>query len=273
MPNKLVVANQKGGVAKTTTSLAFGQFFATHGVRTLIVDTDPQGSVSASLGLHPAHDLHDFIVRQFAFDICRTNVMPNLDILPGSKETTKVDVLLGMQGGNLFTFRSMFAGVENNYDLILFDCAPSISVVQSAALVYTERLLIPVSMEILAVQGALSCLETALNMNEVYKGVDVKPLAMLPVKVDRRLQATRLTFEWLEKFQAKYKVPVLPGIRTDEAVQRASRSRQMLGDFAPRSKAWEDYSTAASELAEILNVQFRESAPTIETQVESEATA
>jgi chromosome partitioning protein len=258
--HKLVVANQKGGVAKTTTVLALAHFFAHRGLRVLIIDTDPQGSITSSLGLHPEHDLYDFIVRQFAFELCKITAGERIDVLGSSKETTKVDLLLGAQGSNLFTFRSMFSPIERDYDLLLFDCAPSISVVQSAALIYAEQLLIPVSMEVLAMQGALSCLETAQNMNEIYKGVNIRTAALLPVKVDRRLQATKLTFEWLTKWESKYQTPVLPGIRTDEAVQRASRHRQMLADYDSRCKALEDYTIAAQRLAEIMNVQLVEPA-------------
>jgi chromosome partitioning protein len=154
----------------------------------------------------------------------------------------------------LFSFRGTFAPVEKDYDVVLFDCAPSISVVQTAALIYAQRLLIPVAMDILAIHGALACLETAQNMNEFYNNTDVRAVALLPVMVDRRLQATKMTLEMLDKIAAKYELEVLPAIRTDQAVQRANRGKSFLADHDPRSKALEDYAAAAGRLAEILHV-------------------
>src|SRR5215471_9074752 len=75
-----------------------------------------------------------------------------------------------------------------------------------------------------------------------------------PVMVDRRLQATKMTLEMLEKIAAKYELEVLPAIRTDQAVQRANRGKSFLADHDPRSKALEDYAAAAGRLAEILHV-------------------
>lgn len=257
MPHKLVIANQKGGVAKTTTTLCLARYFADMNLRVLIVDTDPQGSITLALrGTNKSeHDLHDFIVRQMNFDLCRLNVAARIDVLPSNKETTKVDAILGLNPSQLFSFRGIFAPVESAYDVMLFDCAPSISVVQTAALIYAQRLLIPVAMDILAIHGALACLETAQNMNEFYRDTDVRAVALLPVMVDRRLQATKMTLEMLEKIASKYALEVLPPIRTDQAVQKANRSRLFLADFDPRSKATEDYAAAAGRLAEIMNVE------------------
>ena len=99
-----------------------------------------------------------------------------------------------------------------------------------------------------------ACLETAQNMNEFYNNTDVRAVALLPVMVDRRLQATKMTLEMLDKIAAKYELEVLPGIRTDQAVQRANRGKSFLADHDPRSKALEDYAAAAGRLAEIMNV-------------------
>ena len=273
MPHKLVIANQKGGVGKTTTTLCLARYFAERGLRVLIIDTDPQGSVTLALrGTNRvAHDLHDFIVRQLSFDLCKLTVGERIDVLPSNKETTKVDAILGLNPSQLFSFRGTFTPVEKDYDVLLFDCAPSISVVQTAALIYAQRLLIPVAMDILAIHGALACLETAQNMNDFYNNTDVRAVAVLPVMVDRRLQATKMTLEMLEKIASKYDLEVLPPIRTDQAVQRANRSKSFLGDHDPRSKALEDYAAAAGRLAEIMNVEFPIGATARTEQVAEEA--
>jgi hypothetical protein len=82
------------------------------------------------------------------------------------RAVSRLDAILGLNPSQLFSFRGIFAPVENSYDVLLFDCAPSMRVVQTAALIYAQRLLIPVATDILAIHGALACLETAQNMNE-----------------------------------------------------------------------------------------------------------
>src|ERR1044071_1755553 len=129
MPHKLVIANQKGGVAKTTTTLCLARYLAERGLRVLIIDTDPQGSITLALrGTNRVeHDLHDFIVRQLSFDLCKLNVAERLVVLASSKRTTKGDQMLGVNPNHLISFRGTFAPVEKDYDVMLFDCAPSIS--------------------------------------------------------------------------------------------------------------------------------------------------
>jgi chromosome partitioning protein len=251
-----VVANQKGGVAKTTTVLTLARHFADQGLRVLIVDTDPQGSITLALRGHNKvdHDLHDFIVRQLSFDLCRMEVAERIHVVPSNKETTKVDAILGTSPSQLFSFRAFFGPIEADYDLILFDCAPSISIIQTAALIYAQRLLIPVAMDILGIHGALGCLETAKHVNEFYANTDVRPIGFLPVMIDRRLQATKMTLDMLTKLGEQRRIEVLPGIRTDEAVKRASRHKQFLADLDPQCKALIDYAAAADRVAEILNV-------------------
>ena len=259
MPHRLVVANQKGGVAKSTTTLNLARFFADHGQRVLVVDTDPQGSIAVALNAQPVHYLADFIVRQLDFELCRTSVYNGIDLIASDRETTKIEALLSGGGTNItniFTISTIFQPIERNYDVILFDCAPSITSLQSSALLYAQKMFIPVSMEMLAVYGAGASIQGASMMNAYWRDCDIKVVAFLPVMVDRRLQTTRVTLELLGQLAEQTKAPILSPIRTDQAVHRASRARKFLADHDPKSKALEDYSTAGRELAELLHVQL-----------------
>lgn len=261
MPHRLVVANQKGGVAKSTTTINLARFFADHGLKVLIVDTDPQGSIAVALNAQPKHYLSDFVVRQLDFDLCRTVIHPNLDLLPSDRETTKIEALLSGSGTNItniFTLSTLFQPIERQYDMILFDCSPSITSLQSSALLYAQQMFIPVSMEMLAVYGAGASIQGATMMNAYWRDCSIRVVAFLPVMVDRRLQTTRVTMQLLEQLSQDSKAPILSPIRVDQAVHRASRARKFLADHDPKSKALEDYATAARELAEILHVQLSE---------------
>lgn len=83
------------------------------GLRVLIVDTDPQGSITLALRRtnRVEHDLHDFIVRQLNFDLCKLRVAERIDVLPSNKATPKVDAILGLNPSQLFSFRGTFAPV------------------------------------------------------------------------------------------------------------------------------------------------------------------
>ena len=254
---RLVISNQKGGVAKTTTTLTLARFFAEQGRRVLVVDTDPQGCVGLALGIRSEYFLAHLLVRQHSFDICVQRVLDNLDLLPGSRDTIQAESMLLNAPAREYSFRILFEEIEKSYDVVLVDCAPSINMMQTCALVYAQRILIPVSMDVLAVHGAVACMETSKVMNRIYRDTDIRTVAFLPVMVDRRFQMTTQTMEFLSGYSETHGIPVLPSIRTDQSVARAARSRKFLADYDPKCKAYEDYLAAAQALCGVLNVDSR----------------
>lgn len=154
---RLMIANQRGGVSKTTTTATLARFFSDRGMRVLIVDADPQASMGIVLGVRPRRHLYDFVVHNRAFEECVERISPRIDVLCSNRDTTRVEAtLLTMTGGEL-AFIRLFANVEFLYDVILIDVAPSISLLQACAMLYTKCLLIPVATDILSLQGAVAC--------------------------------------------------------------------------------------------------------------------
>lgn len=257
---RLVVSNQKGGVAKTTTALTFARFFADRGCRVLVIDTDPQGCVAMALGIRPKHHLADFLIGQHVFDICVSTVNERIDVVASNRDTVRAEGwLLTMPARETF-FRQMFSAYDKAYDVVLIDCSPSINMMQTCALVYAQQLIIPVSMDLLSMQGAVACVETAKLMSGIYLNTTVRTVAFLPVMVDRRFQMTQHTMATLQSYSEATGIPILPGIRTDQTVNRAHRARKFLADHDPACKAYQDYLAAAQALAEILDDQLPESA-------------
>jgi chromosome partitioning protein len=150
------------------------------------------------------------------------------------------------------SFSLLFSRVDEPYDIVLIDVAPSITLMQTCAMVYAQRVLIPVSMDTLSLQGAGACLETARMMNELFR-VNVQPVALLPVMVDKRFQHTAVMMKSLEDLSAKFKIPLLAAIRTDVTVSKCGRARQFLADYDPKCKAMEDYQMAGAQLLELLS--------------------
>jgi chromosome partitioning protein len=245
---RLVISNQRGGVAKTTTAVNLARYFADLGSRVLVIDTDPQGSVGSILGLRAEHNLHSFVIKKLAFRECLVSAHPNIDVMCSSRDTVQTEAILMGETARELTFQNLFPTVDRDYDVVLVDVAPSISLLQTCAMLYAQQLVIPVSMDGLSLQGAVASIETAKMLSELFR-TPIRSVAILPVMVDRRYQMTEMVLESLKGLSERYSVPLLTAIRTDASVSKAARQKQFLIDYDPKCKAVEDYATACSELS------------------------
>jgi chromosome partitioning protein len=259
---RLVVSNQRGGVAKTTTSIAAARYFADQGCRVLLVDTDPQGSIASVLRLKPGdRNLFQFLIKGRALRDCIVECRPGLHVLCGNRETMQAEALLMTETAREFTFKTLFSPTEHDYDVVLIDVAPSINLLQTCAMVYARQLLIPVAMDMLSLQGAAASIETATMLTSQIRkllGFDfsIIPVALLPVMVDKRYQITDNVLEGVRDIGARFHVPVLPGIRTDAIVKKAEKAGQFLEDFDPTGKALQDYKVSLQALKELVGDQL-----------------
>ena len=252
---RLVISNQRGGVAKTTTAVNVARYFADQGRKVLIIDTDPQGSVGSILGLRSEHNLHSFVIKKLAFRECLVAAHPNIDVMCSARDTVQTEAILMGETARELTFQNLFPAVDRGYDVVLIDVAPSISLLQTCAMLYARQLLIPVSMDGLSLQGAIASIETARMLSDLFR-TEIKTTALLPVMVDRRYQMTEMVMESLKGMSDRYQVPLLPAIRTDANVTKSSRQKQFLIDYDPRCKALEDYTTACRDLSMLLKDQI-----------------
>ena len=193
---RLVMSNQRGGVAKTTTTHTLARYFADQGLRVLLIDADPQGSLAAVLGLKPRYYLHQFVIQHYPFKDCILEAYPNMHILCSNRETALTEQVLSGMVGREMVFENLFEQVDGDYDAVLIDVAPSISLLQYCALVYARHMLIPVAMDPLSLQGVGANFEVARLLNAAFK-MDVQIVAILPVMLDRRLQMTAVIMESL----------------------------------------------------------------------------
>jgi len=248
---RLVISNQRGGVAKTTTAVCLARCFAERGLKTLLVDTDSQGSVATILGLRPEYALHDFLIKQVALKQCVVPAHPNIDVLCSDRKTQAAEDIITGQMLRELHFEQVFgeSGADRGYDAVVVDVAPSLTLFQTCAMLYTKNVLIPVAMETLSVQGASASISSANELNRLFRrDPGITSVGILPVMVNNRLQMTQTVMNALLDMSGELKVPLLPLIRTDTAVVKAARSRMFLADYDPKSKAKEDYDAAASNL-------------------------
>jgi chromosome partitioning protein len=254
-PIKIVVSNQRGGVAKTTTTLALSRYLADQGKKVLMIDTDPQGSITPLLGLKPTATLYDFLIKNFRFEECLTKAHDRIDVICSSRNTTEAEHHILSQVYREFIFEKVFNPYEDQYDAILVDVAPSISLLQTCAMIFCRQVLIPVAMETLSLQGCSASINAASVLNTQFRdgSVSVKTIGILPVMVNPRLQMTELVMQALKQLSEAHNVPILPSIRQDVEVVKAAKMKKFLADHAPASRALGDYQDAMKRLLEYLD--------------------
>lgn len=257
---KLMIGNQKGGVGKTTTAIALARCFADRGLRTLLIDSDPQGSVTVTLRLKPSAYLADFILNQLRLADCVTPVVANLDVLCGNRETTAMEQRIFTMYGREHVFQNAFRMYEDVYDAIVVDVAPSISLLQACSMVFCQNIVIPISMDTLSVSGAGATIFSAQTIGDSVH-TSIRPIALMPTIVNRRYGLTDVVMKMIEQLSVTYKIPVLNSIRTDQMIGKAVRLHKMLADVDPKAKALEDYQASADSLLSMLGVPVVQSNP------------
>ena len=151
---KIVIANQRGGVGKTVTSMVLGHSLSLKGKKTLLIDADSQGSLSMILRLRPKHYLADFIIRRFDLELCVEVVSPTLHVLCSNRQTADAERHIGNELARERVLEDLLARYDSAYDAIVIDAGPSIGQMQTCAMVYAQQVLIPCNMDLVSVSGA-----------------------------------------------------------------------------------------------------------------------
>jgi chromosome partitioning protein len=251
---KFMVGNQKGGVGKTTTAITLARCLADHGLRTLLIDSDPQGSIAVTLRLKPEAYLADFILNQLRLPDCVVNVADRLEVLCGNRETTAMEQRIFTMYGRELVFQKAFGMYEESYDAIVVDVAPSISLLQACSMVFCQNVLIPISMDTLSVSGAGATIFSAQTIGDSIR-VPIRSVALLPTIVNKRYGLTDVVMKMIAQLSETYKIPILEAIRTDQIIGKAARAHKMIADLDPKAKALEDYDAATVSLLEIFKVE------------------
>lgn len=162
----IAIANQKGGVGKTTTAVSLATGLAADGFRVLLVDSDPQGNATGSLGINKrelASSLYDVLIEsRKASEVIISSGRERLDILPASVELAGAEVELSdvEDDERTFRLRTELEPVRKNYDYILIDCPPSLGQLTLNALCAANGVLIPIQCEYLALEGLTQLKDT-----------------------------------------------------------------------------------------------------------------
>jgi len=253
---KLTLANQKGGVGKTTSVLNLSAAFAEMGKKVLIIDTDPQGSIATLLNIKPKDTLYDFLIDGVKFDETVVNVRPSIDCIFSDKKTEIAEMHLVPIMGREKTLAERMEGIDH-YDICFVDCAPSLSLLQTNAVIYTRYLILPISMDSLAIAGASHIQETFVLLKKYFEVVPII-LGILPTFVDARLTITDQVLSTIEEVWGNTNSIIFPPIRIDTNLAKANRYHKTVFEYAPQSRAAEDYLKVAKTLQGFIDSQFKE---------------
>jgi chromosome partitioning protein len=162
----LVIANQKGGVGKTTTAINLGTALAAVGEKVLLIDSDPQGNASTGLGVGRAQrktTLYDVLMgeKQVAEAVVQTS-LPGLDIVPADPDLSGVELELGQQARRSFKLRDALEPVRASgaYSYVLIDCPPSLNLLTVNAMAASDAVLVPLQCEFFALEGLTQLMRT-----------------------------------------------------------------------------------------------------------------
>jgi chromosome partitioning protein len=225
----LTIANQKGGVGKTTTAVTVAHGLAIAGRRILLVDLDPQGHVAFSLGISKAPGFYRLIVDEEPIEKVAIPTRENLEIIPGDKRTEKAKRTIVISN---FPTESLGRALKHaDYDVVILDLAPSLDVLHVSALMASDWVLIPTKLDAMAVDGVNEVLRT---MGEVVERGHRLGYSILPTFFDR---TTRETVVQLQALVETFRERVWPPIPQDTKAREAPAFGKSLWEYCPRSPA------------------------------------
>ncbi len=235
------IANQKGGVGKTTTAVSLGGLLADWGFRTLLVDVDPHGSLTSYFRYDP-DGIEKSVYALFQAAIKKTPVDPvtllhktgvdGLDLLPASIALATLDRQAGKLEGMGLVLKNALQKLSHRFDYALIDCPPMLGVLMVNALAAGDKLIIPVQTEFLALKGLERMLHTLGMILKARK----TPLSCLvvPTLFDKR---TRASHDSLRVLREDWPVPVWDGvIPVDTKFREASRAGVPPALYDPRAR-------------------------------------
>lgn len=246
---KQLFLNFKGGTGKSTLSASYGFRLAQKGIRTLLIDLDPQGHLTQCLGLnnqqYPKTLFNALIEKEDVEKIIIKTDLPTLDVIPSNLNLSPVELSLFSMNSREFRLKKLLATLEKNYELIVMDASPSIGLLNLNAILASNDLLIPVLADFLSYHGLKILFETLSTIEEDFSFVFENIFIFLNRYNDSH-RICRRSKKALETHYEKYLLETM--IRQDTKIAEATSQGTPIFLFAPSSKGATDIDRLIDEI-------------------------